>query len=419
MNRSAPELVDSSQGTVVIDDARLVDGTGAPAREHVELVIQAGRIRAINDAGPHEQPADPAVRRISARGMTVMPGLIDAHVHLSGQRPTNLHARYMEDPGVQVIRAAQDAYQLLLCGFTSARDCALGSRGLQVKRAVDSGDVLGPRLSVACRALSQTGGACDWHPYPYEFVKQQGFRGVQVDGPWEYVREVRVNFRNGADFTKVMVTRGNMATPSMWPPREDMTSAELQAAVETTHALGGLCAAHCVGAAGVQKAVDAGCDTIEHGVIPPDSPVLELLVERGTLLVPTLSVFHWTAQSGDADSRTAALASTTLELQLRMVRRAHELGVTIAAGTDTGSRLGRGQNAIELELLVSAGLSPMDAVVAGTRNAASALGWLEHTGTVAVGKLAELLLVQGHPDEDVSVLRSQGGITHILRPAPR
>lgn len=403
---------------VVIRNVRLIDGTGGDVVERAHVSVEAGRIATI-ETGARAERARGSASTIDGDGLTLMPGLIDAHVHLTGQRSSSPFERYLGDQSVALFRAAADARQMLEAGFTSARDCALGSFGPQLRKGISARVIQGPRLGVAHQTISQTGGACDLHALPYDWMKSEEPRGVQADGPWEFVHAVRRNFREGATFTKIMLTRGNLTGPSMWPPREDTTTEELEAAVRTTHALGGLCAAHCIGEEGVGRAVAAGVDTIEHGqMLEPGSSATEHIYAEmaafGTVLVPTLSIFWWMSQQPGVDSWVSEKATEAFDGQLRSVAQARDAGVTIAAGTDTGSRFGVGENALELELLVRAGLSPMEAIVAGTRHGAKAMGLSDIVGRVAEGWLADLVLVDGAPDVDVSVLRKPGAIAGVL-----
>jgi imidazolonepropionase-like amidohydrolase len=414
------KIVDGGGGPIELQGVTLLDGSGHAPRQGATVRIERGLIALVSD-GPADERPDATV--INGTGLFAMPGFIDAHVHLTGQRDTDPYRRYLATPSeVLLINALTDAIAILGAGFTSVRDCGLGSPALALRRLVESGVIVGPTLAIAHRSLSELGGACDWHYLPLDMVEGLQPRGVMASGPEQFVAEVRRNFREGATFTKLMVTGGNLDLPRSFPPRTSIRPEEIRATAETTHSLGGICAAHCIGSVGVRAAVEAGVDTIEHGVVTDDWAVLDLMAERGTILVPTLSIFHLMATEGRASGMSewaVDQARAMLERQFDMVRRARDAGVRIAAGSDTGSRFGAGRNAIELVLLAASGLTPAEVIVAATETSAAALGWSEMVGTITPGKRADIVLVDQDPLSGFNFLVEPDAIKLIILGGPQ
>lgn len=389
-------------GQTVLYNATVVDGSSSGPRDGLTIKIEGGLIRSVDQGDPTERHGS-AVRAIDVEGRFVTPGFIDAHVHLTGVRNYDPYHRYLEaSRDVRLIMAMQDMDAAFRAGFTGMRDLGVGGLGGALREIVGSGAVIGPRIASPHEAISHTGGPCDWPFLPSEVVSLLEPRGQIVDGVDACRRAVRSNFRNGATLTKIMVTSGNLAIPQLRQPREIWTDEELLALVDEGHKHGGLVAAHCMGSAGVRRAVLAGADTIEHGGIEDGWDVLELMAERQAILVPTLAFYYWASEGlGSLGPAAVDAARAKLERQLEMVRRAHRAGVPIALGTDTGSRFGVGQNALEMALLVESGLSPATAIAAATRVAARALGWDQSLGSVEAGKLADLLVFEANPLESV------------------
>lgn len=410
------KLVEAAEGTLLIRGVRLIDGRGGAPLDNATIVIEGTRIAAV-ETGAIGTPD--GATEIDGSGLIAIPGLIDAHVHLTGFRTSEAFRRYLgESRDVRLIRAVQDMLSAFEAGYTAMRDCGLGSLGVPLREILASRSIVGPHVAATYRSISHTGGHCDWHFLPHDFVKETELRGAMADGVEDCMKAVRRNIREGATFTKVMVTTGNLGNPRVWPPKDIVSVEEIRAIVEATHAYNYIVAAHCIGSVGVRKAVDCGADTIEHGVIADDWGVLDLMAERGTILVPTMSVFHWMAAEGAARGmqgfgvRAAAETSAT---QREMVKRAKAAGVRIAAGTDTGSSFAIGRNAMELQLLTEAGLTPMEALVAATQTAADALGWGSQIGTLEPGKLADIVLLNFDPLQDIPRLQDKASVVKIVK----
>jgi imidazolonepropionase-like amidohydrolase len=393
-------------GQVIVDNATVVDARRSEPQRGMTITIDDGVIRSVDSTKPTES-GQSAVRVVDARGRFVTPGFIDAHVHLTGVRNYDPYHRYLEaSRDVRLIMALQDMDAAFRAGFTGLRDLGVGGLGGPLRQIVESGAVTGPRLASPHDAISHTGGPCDWPFLPSEVVSLLQPRGSIVDGVDACRRAVRANFRNGATLTKIMVTSGNLAIPQLRRPREIWTDDELLALVDEGHKHGGLVAAHCMGAPGVRRAVLAGADTIEHGGIEDGWDVLELMAERGAILVPTLAFYYWASEGrGSLGQAAVDAARVKLDKQMEMVRRAHDAGVLIALGTDTGSRFGVGENALEMALLVESGLSPANALAAATKVSAQALGWDSSLGSVEPGMLADLLVFDTSPLASIQATR--------------
>jgi imidazolonepropionase-like amidohydrolase len=402
--------------SATITDVRVITGTGTVV-DRANVLIQAGRIEGIST---EPIPSDRAGMAIDGSGLTAIPGLIDSHGHLNGQLTWDPYRRYLEEPfELHLLRGANRAREMLASGFTAIRDCGLGGESVYLRKAVQRGIIQGPHVGTPVRTLSETGGASDWPSLPSSVVEAVQPRGFMADGPWEFVRAVRQNFREGATYTSFMLTRANLAIRGAWPAREVMTDEELDAAVSTTHRLGGSFGAHCAGDSSVRRALRAGVDVIEGGKFGTDPELLAELAEKNVTVVPTLSIYHLFSQrrnEADATVRQAAdRAASVFESQREMVAAAHRAGVRIAAGTDLGAQWTDVPAALEMKLLVECGLSTMDALIAGTKSGAIALGWGDKIGTIEVGKYADIVLVDDDPLRDIGILQSRDAIRTVLQ----
>lgn len=392
--------------TVRLWDARIVDPASGTVADHRVIDLEDDRIGAIGAAeGP---PPDGA---IDLGGRTVLPGLIDAHCHVlsdtersPGFGPPPL--RHGEPPrpaalGHYVLAAA--AARIVASGFTTVRDVGSHDDEASVlKLAVETGIVPGPRILTCGRIVSATspGGAIFGTMYR------------EADGPWAMRAAVREQIRRGADFIKFMAT-GARSVVLEDPEPPQMTTEEMVAIVDEAHRMGLRVAAHAEGLAGTREAIAAGADTIEHGLaLHRDPSLLDTMAERGVVLVPTLSTFHDLAERFVDDFAPALVeqARRQLDEAYRTVAAAMAAGVTIALGYDSGPP---GASARELLRLVDAGLSPMDGLRAATAGGAAALG-RDDLGRLATGATADLVVVDGRPDEDPTVLVDPDAVALVI-----
>ena len=399
--------------TRVLTGATLIDGTGAAPVPDAAVVIDGDRIAAAGPRAAVTWPADAEV--IDARGRTVIPGLIDAHDHLASHG-YGLATRFgLEEPASTAhLRTARVLAETLAMGYTTVRDA--GGLDAGFKLAVEQGLIPGPRLVLALQIISPTGGIGDR-------VSPSGHDCCGAYDPLlppcvangsDAVRDVvRTMVRAGADVIKTATTGGASSRPGHGPLDAAFSLAEMEALVTESHALGRRVMCHALGGPGLRTALAAGVDSIEHGCyLDEDATLLGQMAVQGTFFVPTLTVYVYHRESPAPHVRARAVALHAHHAA--SVRRALELGVPIAAGTDAGGH-GHPKNALELKYLVEAGLSPMQALRAGTQWAAACLGLEREIGTVEKGRLADLVLVGGNPLDDVTLLLDPARIELVVK----
>jgi imidazolonepropionase-like amidohydrolase len=384
------------QPVVFISAARLIDGRGGVPLEPGRVLIEGERIVGV---GHDLEPPDRA-ERLHFPNATLLPGLIDCHVHLADAGVADPQESAGDDDAMRVLRLSQHAVRTVRAGVTTVRDVG-GRNHLEFgfRRGVEAGLAISPRLVLCGKIISMTTPGADMWPGMYR----------QADGPWEIAKAVREQVKAGADAIKVMATGAIMAPANERPGQAQYRPHELHAVTETAHALGRRVAAHAHGIEGIRNAVAAGVDTIEHGTYLHEDPkVAAQMAERGIALVPTLKAGALLADP-PGPGIPAAIVEKAREARDhtgRSFRVAMEAGVPIAMGTDAATSFNQhGENADELGLMVEAGMSPMQAIVAATATAARALGRDHELGTLQQGRLADLIVVSGNPLLDVTVLR--------------
>jgi imidazolonepropionase-like amidohydrolase len=391
---------------VAIRAGTLIDGTGAAPVRNAVIVIRGDRIEAV---GPSVRvPA--GARVIDLSRYTVLPGFIDAHVHLAS-RPIGVgdfvHRGITDDEGDDAMWGVADARATLLAGFTTVRDVGSASfANVALARAIDAGRVPGPRMVVAGHLIGISGGHCDLDGLAPGVVPERGpLEGIAAGA--DQVREaVRLQVKYGATVIKICATGGVLSQGDQIGAQQ-MTEDEMRSAVETARMLGRRVAAHAHGNEGIKAAIRAGVTSIEHGSFLDDEAV-RMMVEHGTWLVPTLFA-GWSVGSPEASGHLPAWVAekgrAAWEAMQRSIRLAVQGGVKIALGTDAGVDP-HGQNAREFELLVTVGgMSPMQAIQAGTMNGATLLGMEHDVGSVETGKFADLVAVGGDPLVDIKTLQ--------------
>ena len=379
----------------IVRAASLIDGTGRSPVRNVELLVEAGRITALGPIGPTPVPAPH--RLIEVPTGTVLPGLIDAHVHLFHHADPAPWRRFLEEPeALTMVRGVHNARATLLAGVTTVRVC--GSRAaldLVLERAIAEGLVPGPRIVGAGQTICITGGHGHSH-------------GIEADGPDAVRRAARLNIKRGARVIKLTVTAG-IATPGYrLPGTPQFQEAEIRAAVEEAEQAGIKVCVHAQGRVGVRRSLAAGVHSIEHGYFLDDPESLEHMVKRGVFLVPTIVAYALVLERADAGIPAEAVAKArhAIDDHRESFRLALRSGVQMAMGTDAGTEFNfHGENAREFEFLVKNGMTPMDAIVTGTRNGSRLLGLEGEVGTIEVGKAADLIAVTGDPIERISALR--------------
>jgi imidazolonepropionase-like amidohydrolase len=376
--------------TLVLVGATLIDGTGAEPVRGRAVVVEGDRITQV----VHGARA-PRGRRIDLSGSTLLPGLINCHVHLCfGAEADPVRALKDEPPALTALKVLRRAHETVEAGVTTVRD--LGGREyveLAVRRAIAEGLFPGPRILGAGRPVCMTGG-------------HGNFVGREADGPDDVRKAVREQLKAGVDVIKLIATGGVM-TPGVEPGSPQLTLDEMRAGVEEATKAGRRTAAHAQGSTGIADAVEAGITTIEHGIFLTDE-IIAAMKRRGVFLVPTLAAPAAISGGGMAagiPDYMVRKSDAVVAAHVASFRRAHEAGALIAAGADSGTPLNfHGSLLPELELMVKYGMTPLEAIHSATSVAADALGLAGETGRLAAGYAADLLAVAGDPAERIGAL---------------
>ncbi|MCC2639704.1 MAG: putative Imidazolonepropionase [Nitrospira sp.] len=389
--------------TVAIRQIRILDGLG----HHLErgtLLIEGTRILA---AGPELSIRIPkGVRRIDGRGLTVLPGLIDCHVHFClGAEADVVASLEKESSSVTLLKAAELARRTLRAGFTTVRDVGFRDHAVfALKQAIEAGMTPGPRILAAGLAICMPGG-------------HARFIGREAAGVEAVRAAVQDQLAAGAEVIKVIAS-GGVLTPGTSPDEAQMTIEELAAAVQIAMTQGRHVAAHAHGATGMKNALRAGVHSIEHATLMDDEAA-EMMGRRGVYMVPTLSALATTAACpagcGIPDSARSK-ARNMVKQHEKSFRAAVRRAVPIAFGTDAGTPFNHhGENAQELERMVALGMTPMEAIMTGTSAAARLLGLEHDIGTIEAGKQADLLFIEGNPMRNIALLLKQDRIAGVMQ----
>jgi imidazolonepropionase-like amidohydrolase len=401
--------------TTLLRGALLIDCTGADPRERASVLVEDGVIREIRSGdspgtGGHDVEID-------CSGLTLMPGLTDAHVHI-GAVDVNMLDQHREYPSnLTALLMAGILTDTLMQGFTTVRDA--GGADWSFKAAVERGVVEGPRLLVSDKPLSQTGGHGDWRrrseTQPHEiFCPTAGMRSVVCDGADAVRWAAREQLRLGADQIKLMASGGAMS------PADELAAtqyqiAEIRAAVEVAEAASTYVMAHAYNDGSVRNCLEAGVRSIEHGNLI-DEETAALIARSGAYLVPTLVTYEALSEEGDAygvPENVIRKIDEAREVGIRALRYAYDAGVKIASGSDLLGPL-QDRKARELEIKTEV-MSPMESLVSATRTNAELFGTQDLIGTIEKGKLADLLVVDGNPLDDISVLQDQSNLKIIMK----
>jgi imidazolonepropionase-like amidohydrolase len=395
----------------------LIDGTGAPPLRDAAVLVQDGRIEAV---GPRHGRSWPQhAEMIDITGMTLLPGLIDCHDHLADHSYALAHRWRLDEPhSTRHLRTARVLQQTLATGYTAVRDAA----GLDVgfKRAMEEGLLQGPRVLLAVNIISPIGGIGDrispsGHTccVPADPSLPEGVANG-IDG----VRTaVRTMVRAGADVIKCATTGGASSRPGHGPKDPAFTLEEMRALVDEAHTLGRRVMCHALGGPGLRIAIEAGVDSIEHGCYLDEDPeLIPMMAEKGIFFVPTFTVyvFHREVSPPHVRVRGRDLQPHHID----SLHKALEAGIKVVAGTDAGGHMHH-INARELQYLMEAGMSPMQALQAATGWAAECLGLEHEIGTVQPGKLADLVVVDGDPLRDITVLQDVQRIKLVFKEGQR
>jgi imidazolonepropionase-like amidohydrolase len=398
--------------TAVLGDALLDPATGGTVRDAV-VVIEDGRVTKAGRREGTQVPRD--AEKIDASGLTLLPGLVDCHVHLTSLGEGLDFARELiTPPTFELMRAVRAARRTLDAGFTSVRDAAGSPAG--VRMAIDAGYFPGPRMFVTVSALSQTGGHTDSHfmcgadldiplpDRPYQVV----------DGVENMRLRVREVIRAGADWIK-LCTSGGVLSPGDQPHHSALTFEEIKAAVDEATVQGRKVMAHAQANAGIKNALKAGVATIEHAIWL-DGDAIEMMLDGGNAVVPTLIAPHWVirhAEAGKMPAYAIAKARAVIDDHKASIKLAIESGVRIAFGTDTGVGP-HGSNGEEFLLMRELGMEPIDCIRAATTVAADTIG-MKGVGRLEAGSWGDLIGVPGDPVANLELLAKPENIRLVVK----
>jgi imidazolonepropionase-like amidohydrolase len=389
--------------TIVIQQVRLIDGTGA-VQDHMTILVRGTKIVAV---GPSSEVRIPkGATRLNGRGLTVIPGLIDCHVHLClGGEADVVSTLESEQPSYTLLKSAKHAQATIESGFTTVRD--VGSRDhsiFSLKQAIESGLMPGPRIVGAGLAICMIGG-------------HARFIGQEVEGVDQVRKVVAEQVAAGAGVIKVIAS-GGVLTPGTSPDDVQMTTEEISAAVDAARQAGKPVAAHAHGASGMKHAIQAGARSIEHATLL-DEESGALMKRYGVYMVPTLSALATTAAcrpSCGIPESALAKAKAMTKRHKASFKQAYDNDIFIAMGTDAGTPFNyHGENAQELERMVALGMSPMDAIIASTATAAKLIGIHQSVGILAKGMEADLVILNRNPLRRIEVLRDRDTIVGVMK----
>jgi imidazolonepropionase-like amidohydrolase len=393
---SAADTTDGPPRAIVLKAARLFDSVSGKVIEHGAIIVVGTKIQAVgSDAAIPE-----GARIIELGDATLLPGFIDAHVHLSGESSGNWYKDWYEGlirfPAEQALYGAHYAKLTLEAGITTVRD--LGSTdhiSLGLRNAINAGVIEGPRMLIVNYAIGSTGGHADQDPVPLDRIAAAGPDKGVCNGPAECRAAVRYQIKFGADLIKFMPSGGvlSLSDPVDVP---ELSQEEMNAIVSEAHAWKRKVAAHCHGDLAAKMAIAAGVDSIEHGTFLQDDTLLEMK-KKHVYLVPTLFAGYQVGQKVDSFPPAIAVKARAASAQMQiMFQHAVKIGVPIAMGTDAAVEP-HGRNAFEFSLMTANGLTPAQALMAGTANGADLLGLADRIGTLQPGKDADIVAVAGNP----------------------
>lgn len=416
----APAAAAAPRSVVVVQAARVLAEPGKAPRGVTSIVIEDGRIAALLDG---RQPGPVGARVIDLGDSFVLPGLIDSHVHLDSDAggQAALIESVSSSPGHDALRAQWNGMKTLRAGFTTVRN--LGDRNgatLALRDAIDNGWVMGPRIIDAGRSISVTSGHMDGTLSVAEGLHAGIVQDNLCDGPDSCREAVRLQVRRGVDVIKIATTGGVNSRIGAGLGQQ-MFADEAKAVVETAHLHGKKVAVHAHGTEGINVALAAGADSIEHGTMPNDE-TLRLFKQGGAYYVPTLSTVNGYRErlAKDPNAYPPAVLQKVmwrLDVTGKALERAVPAGVKIAFGTDAGVSK-HGRNADEFELMVTHGMTPATAIAAATVNAADLLGLAKEVGALRPGMAADLIAVAGDPLKDITVLKKVGFVMKGGRVVP-
>ena len=394
-----------AQAATLIHAGRMIDGVSDKVATNQTVVVEGGKITAIENGFRAAAAGD---RVIDLRNGTLLPGLFDMHVHLTSEySKTSEIDRFKNNEGDAAINGVVFAERTLMAGFTTVRDLGDEYRAsISLRNAINAGKVPGPRIVAAGKSIATTGGHADpTNGWARKFQADPGPAEGVVNSIEDARKAVRQRYKDGSDTIKITATGGVLSIAKNGS-NPQFTEEEVRAVVQTARDYGFRVAAHAHGAEGIKRAVRGGVDSIEHGTFLDDEGI-KLMKERGTFYVPTISAGEWVyRQAQDPNYFPVLVRPKALAVGPQIqgtFAKAYKAGVKILFGTDTGVSK-HGDNAREFRLMVEAGMPPMESIRVATSAPAKFLGLDDQVGSIAVGKLGELVGVPGNPLDDITAM---------------
>ena len=389
--------------TTYIQCGRLIDGRAATVQNEMTIVVEGNKITEVRKG--YGQTGGGTI--VDLRNKTVMPGLIDCHVHITSETSKNKYTEgFTLNPEDFALRSVGYAERTLMIGFTTVRDLG-GEIAISLRNAINGGYIKGPRIIAAGKSIATTGGHADpSNGVNHELMGNPGAKEGVINGPDEARKAVRQRYKEGSDVIKITATGGVLSNAKDGAGAH-FTEDEIKAIIETAKDYGFKVAAHAHGAEGMKRAIRAGITSIEHGTFMDDE-VIQLMKKHGTYYVPTITAGKSVADSAKIPGYYPPFVTTkALETGPKIQAtfgKAYKAGVKIAFGTDAGVFM-HGKNYKEFEYMVEAGMPHMIALQSATLHAAGLLGMSDKIGTIEKGKLADIIAVDGDPLKDIKAMK--------------